>query len=79
VIRVSLTTRVAERRTEASGAARDRTVEKLRRKQMALKEQAAPFRTTVRDFDRVWCDHCPDEAPKPVASALMRTGASQAP
>jgi hypothetical protein len=35
---------------------------------MALKTQAAPIRTTGREFDRVWYGHCLDEVPNPVAS-----------
>jgi hypothetical protein len=54
--------------SEARAAAWARTMEKLRSRQMALKAQAAPLRSTGREFDRVWCGHCPDEAPKPVAS-----------
>ena len=57
-----------EQASEARAAAWARTVEKLRSRQMALKAQAAPIRTTGREFDRVWYGHCLDEAPNPVAS-----------
>ena len=51
-----------EQASEARAAAWAKTMEKLRSRQMALKEQAAPMRTTGREFDRVWYGHCPDEA-----------------
>ena len=57
-----------ERAVAARASAWAKTVEKLRSRQMALKAQAAPIRTTGREFDRVWYGHCLDEAPNPVAS-----------
>ena len=56
-----------EKASEARAAAWAKTMEKLRSRQMALKAKAAPFRTTGREFDRVWYGHCADEAPKPIA------------
>jgi hypothetical protein len=61
-----------EKASEARAAAWARTMEKLRSRQMALKERAAPFRSTGLEFDRVWYDHCPDEAAKPIASVLSK-------
>jgi hypothetical protein len=47
-----------------------RTVEKLRSRQMALKERAATARTVDREFDHVWTGQNPDRpARKPVAQA----------
>ena len=57
-----------ERAVAARASAWAKTVEKLRSRQMALKTQAAPIRTTGREFDRVWYGHCLDEVPNPVAS-----------
>jgi hypothetical protein len=57
-----------ERAVAARVSAWAKTVEKLRSRQMALKTQAAPIRTTGREFDRVWYGHCLDEVPNPVAS-----------
>ena len=58
-----------ERAVAARASAWAKTVEKLRSRQMALKERAVPVRTADREFDRVWNGQCPDEvAPKPVAS-----------
>jgi hypothetical protein len=56
--------------SEARAASWAKTMEKLRSRQAALEAQAAPLRSTGREFDRVWYGHCPDEAPKPVASGL---------
>ena len=57
-----------EKRSEARAAVWAKTMEKLRNRQMALKERAVPARTGDDEFDRVWYGHCPDEAaPKPVA------------
>jgi hypothetical protein len=65
-----------EKRSEARAASWAKTMEKLRSRQMALNEQAAPFRTTGREFDRVWYGECPDEALRPIASGseLVRDG-----
>jgi hypothetical protein len=58
-----------ERAVAARASAWAKTVEKLRSRQMALKERAVPVRTVDREFDRVWNAQCPDGvAPKPVAS-----------
>ena len=57
-----------ERAVAARASAWAKTVEKLRSRQMALKAQAAPIRTTGREFDRVRYGHCLDEVPNPVAS-----------
>ena len=51
-----------ERAVAARASAWAKTVEKLRSRQMALKAQAAPIRTTGREFDRIWYGHCLDEA-----------------
>jgi hypothetical protein len=51
---------------EARAATWAKTMEKLRSR------QAAPSRTTGREFDRVWYGHCPDEAAKPIASVLSK-------
>ena len=72
--KVSITLKAQAR--EARAATWARTMEKLRSRQMALKAQAAPIRTTGREFDRVWYGHCLDEAPNPVASVpeLLQDG-----
>jgi hypothetical protein len=56
---------------QQAGAARAeapvRAVEKLLRRQTGV-----PVRMADSEFDRVWYGHCPDEAPKPVASGPER-------
>jgi len=59
-----------ERAVAARASAWAKTVEKLRSRQMALKAQAAPIRTTDREFDRVWYGHCPEETPGGVGLPL---------
>ena len=65
-----------EQASQARAAAWARTMEKLRSRQMALKAQAVPIRTTGREFDRVWYGHCLEEAPNPAApgSELVQDG-----
>ena len=64
-----LSIRLKQQAVAARAEALARTVEKLRSRQMALKEPAVPVRTVDREFDRVWNAQCPDGvAPKPVAS-----------
>jgi hypothetical protein len=48
-----------EQASAARASAWAKTVEKLRSRQMALKTQAAPIRTTGREFDRVWYGSLP--------------------
>ena len=62
-----------EKRSEARAAAWARTMEKLRSREMALKDRAVPARTGDNAFDRVWYGQCQGEpAPKQVASGPER-------
>jgi hypothetical protein len=62
-----------EKRSEARAAAWARTMEKLRTRQMALKERAVAGRTGDGEFDRVWFGQCQGEpAPNQAASGPER-------
>ena len=62
-----------EKRSEARAAVWAKTMEKLRNRQMALKERAVPARTGDDEFDRVWYGQCQGEpALKQVASGPER-------
>jgi hypothetical protein len=63
-----------EKRSGARAAAWARTMEKLRSREMALKDRAVPPRTGDNEFDRVWYGQCQGEpAPKHVASGPERS------
>jgi hypothetical protein len=47
-----------EKRSEARAAAWARTMEKLRSREMALKDRAVPARTGDDELDRVWYGQC---------------------
>jgi hypothetical protein len=59
-----LTTALKQQAGAARADALARAVEKVRGRQTGL-----PVRMADSEFERVWYDHCPDEAHKPVASA----------
>ena len=63
-----LSTALKQQAGAARAEALARAVEKLLRRQTGL-----PVRMADSEFDRVWYGHCPDEAPKPVASGPERT------
>ena len=50
-----------EKRSEARAAAWARTMEKLRSREMALKDREVPARTGDDEFDRVWYGQCQGE------------------
>ena len=58
-----LSTALKQQAGAARAEALARAVEKVRGRQTGL-----PVRMADSEFDRVWYGHCPDEAPKPVAS-----------
>jgi hypothetical protein len=68
-----VSTALKEQVVAARATAWAKTLEKLRSKQMALKERAAPGGTVVGEFDGVWYGQCNgEEAPKPVGSGPER-------
>jgi hypothetical protein len=66
----NVSTALKQQAVAARAASWAKTLEKLRGRQMALKEQAAPLTTADRDFNRVWKGQCPD------GSALNRVASS---
>ena len=58
----------------ARAASWAKTLEKLRGRQMALKEQAAPLTTAERDFNRVWKGQCSDSRFGVASSPELRDG-----
>jgi hypothetical protein len=57
-----VSTALKEQAVAARATAWAKTLEKLRSRQMALKERAEPVRNVYRGFDGVRYSQCPDEA-----------------